>query len=127
MSANSSQFKVDVSHWDATVTGVDYYSNLHLGDILTGAVVTYVGCKEVPYLVARIDFYPVTQSPTCTRVRVVPDPNAASGSVELIDCSYTVHQGSGGTLVINPNNSPDCTCLIRSEAGSWGRVKGLYR
>lgn len=127
--ANTSQFRI-VDNWGAPVTGVDYLSNLHLGNIFTGVTVTYTECKQLPYVIARIDFMPMEPTPACSgTLEVVGDPASESGEVEMVDCQFNIRVANGGELVINEDET--CPCWggdpIRAETSTWSKVKALYR
>lgn len=136
--AQTSQFMVD-NHWaTALVAGVNYASNLKLGDIFTGVAITYVGCKPLPHLLATITFIPLQATAPCYALEVVPDPVLASGEIEVIDCANNVLYGYGATMCVN---IPECCLISASQASvslgdcapvgaqssTWGGIKALYR
>jgi hypothetical protein len=56
---------------------------------------------------------------------VVPDPNASSGRIEVVDCVGALLYGNG--LVTSVNGNATCMCgSVRVEQSTWGRVKALY-
>jgi hypothetical protein len=136
LEGNTAQFRV-IDHWGVTVTGVSYGTNLYLGDIFTGVVITYVGCKTLPHLLAEIRYFPTRETAPCIGLHVGADPAVASGEIEVIDCSSNVWYATGGSLCIN---YPEC-CLIKSASSAvstecypiaaatstWGSIKALYR
>jgi hypothetical protein len=140
--AAAAQFRVD-NHWTALFVGVEYHSNLKIGDIFTGVAVSYEGCRALPYLVASLNFIAVSPTPPCMAMAVVPDPNAtAFGGTEIVavDCASNALIGDGGILCVN---IPTC-CIVSSgssgqsgaqqwcdtvpvEETTWGEIKALYR
>lgn len=132
--ANTAQFMV-VHNWDNAVVGsVDYYGNLQLGDMYTGVTVTYVGCKPLPHLLARLDFIPVSPTPDCTFVRVLPDPSLPSGQVEVVDCMSNVLHATGGYACVNTPQCCECGQVpehcelpVATRETTWGAIKALYR
>jgi hypothetical protein len=123
---NTAQFKI-VNTWGALQSTITW-NGLSLGDPFTGIVVSYVGCKPLPYLVGTMNFIPLSPTPPCTAtLQVVADPSVVSGSVETVDCNIVVHVATGGTLTIN-GNSTDCPCMIvGTETSNWSKVKALYQ
>jgi hypothetical protein len=122
---NTVQFKVRVDWPGAVAAGENYASNLHLGNPYTGVAVTYVGCEALPHLVARLDFVPMAETPTCGgTLSVEPDPAVPSGVIEVIDCSSDVYPAVGGVLTINGGDT--CPCRAEIAEATWGRVKSLY-
>ena len=125
LEGNTAQFMVQVDWPGAVVAGVDYSSNLFLGDIYTGVAVTYVGCAPLPHLVARLDFIPMVATPACGgSIEVVADPSLSSGDIEIVDCNSSVASAVGGVLSIN--GTIDCPCASVITEASWSRVKSLY-
>lgn len=115
VTGNTAQFKI-VNNWPGPLAGaISWGSNLTLGDAYTGITVTYVGCKALPYLLGTLSFIPLSATPPCTAdLQVVADPNVVSGSVETVDCDFTVYLSTGGKLTINGNNI-DCPCDVGTE------------
>ncbi len=125
LEGNTAQFRVQVDWPGSVAAGVDYPSNLFLGDIYTGVAVTYVGCASLPHLLARLDLIPMVATPACGgSMRVVADPAVSSGTIEVIDCNSSTLRATGGVLTINGN--ADCPCAGVVKQASWGRVKGMY-
>jgi hypothetical protein len=130
-SGNTSQFCV-TTNWEGPALTVDYGSNLTLGDLYTGVTVTYVGCKQLPYVVATLAYVPVVPTPQCTYYfRIVADPAVLSGEVEVVDCDSNTGPATGGWLWVN---FPGCTgtlcggpeCPVAIEHATWGGIKSLY-
>jgi len=135
--ATAVQFKVEYYWPEAIQSGVYFPDNLTLGDIFTGIVVGYAGCKPLPRLVARMDFIPTLAAPLCSRyVRIVPDPAVASGQIEVVDCDAYVQWAWGYTMTF-PGSWSECpVCAgpcewcggsVPVESSTWGRVKALYQ
>lgn len=132
-----SGFRVAVSWPNAIVGAVDYGGNLHIGDIYTEVAITYVGCKQLPHLLATLEFIPTSATPTCggsLGVRGMggpfPDPTHAP---EVVDCSNNVLEAYGGSLTVNadpyvcyPGEAGFCG-VVASEPTTWGKVKALYQ
>lgn len=135
--ATSCRFRV-VHNWhQATVLSTDYHTNLTSGNIYTGTTITYPGCEPLPYLVATLQLLPTAPAPPCqVYLYAVPDPAAASGQIEVVDCGGTTWFATVGGLTVN-GNEVDCPCFligeyplpdwVATEATTWGAVKSLYR
>lgn len=133
--AYTAQFAV-IHNWDNTIVGsVSYEGNLAVGDIYEGVTVTYIGCQPLPHLLAVLRFIPLSPTPECTFLVVVPDPAVASGQIEVVDCDSNVLYATGGYACINMplccvigGGIPDyCELPVATEATTWGQVKALYR
>lgn len=109
MPSNTSQFRVTASP-DMTMiySGVSYHIGLQLGDIMDGVVITYIGCQTPPLHLATLSYFGLGTSMPCTYIDVAPDPSAASGKIEIVDCNLQVWEGVGGRLTVNGDES--CLC-----------------
>jgi len=133
--ANTSQFML-IHNWDNVVlSNVTYGTNLHLGDILTGVIVTYVGCKTLPHLIATLYFFPLDTPPRCTILQVIRDRATETRTIEVIDCAGNKLTAFGGFLCVNTSppcctiESPfsDCELPVATRETTWGGIKALYR
>lgn len=125
---NTADFKAVVT-WGALNGGVTWNNNLQLGDITgTGISVTYVGCKNLPYLLGTWNWIPTVATPACTyALTVVPAPYIASGEIEIVTCDFQIEYAIGGQLTVN-GNPTDCDCLAPgTEETSWSKIKSLYK
>jgi len=98
-SRTASQFMIE----PGSGVGLSYVSEsttfLFIGDTQSGITVAYAGCENAPVLVATITYFTTGTSSTCSTIRVVPDPNSLTGTIEVVDCSETKSEGVGGKLV----------------------------
>jgi hypothetical protein len=135
--ATASRFRVAHNWHQVTVLSTDYHTNVASGNIYTGVTVTYPNCETLPYLLATLLVLPTSPAPDCSVFfYVVPDPAAASGHIEVVDCSGTNLFANGGALAVN-GNDVDCNChllnqyppppWVAAEPATWGAVKALYR
>jgi hypothetical protein len=129
--ANTAQFKVE-NNWGAFPGAVSFGSNLWINStpgnsIYEGGTITYGGCKNLPHLLATLQFFLAGETPACTAtLTVVPDPTLASGEIETVLCDETtILYCAGGFLTIN-GDPIDCPCGVGTEETSWSRVKALY-
>ena len=152
-----SQFKVEQQGTFWTYLNFDTFGQPTLGAPETGVAVCYAACVTSPYHIGTIAYFAFATSPPCSELRVVPDPNALSGTIEVFDCSVTKLVGSGGVLHVNGDGS--CNCYIANaeiqaaaqrdrkelpvdpsgssflaqcisvplETDTWGHIKALYR
>ena len=96
------------------------------GNTQDGILVPYVGgCKTSPYVMLSINYLALGMSATCSWLKVVADPDAASGQIEMVDCGATVHPAGGSILYVNPDGSCQCGALATAET-NWGKIKKLY-
>jgi hypothetical protein len=124
---NTAQFMI-THNWTALAGAISWGSNLTLGDPYTGITVTYVGCKNLPYLLGTLGFIPLAADPQCAvSFQVVADPAVASGSVEVVDCFATIQLATGGTLTVNGDENL-CPCeIVGTEETNWSKIKALYQ
>jgi hypothetical protein len=95
-----------------------------IGDTQSGMSVAYGFCQNSAVLVVTINYFASGTSSACSNLRIVPDPNSTTGTIEVVDCSFSRSEGIGGKLVVNPDGT--CDCGPASEFTSWGRIKAQY-
>ncbi len=99
-----------------------------IGDTRSGIACAYGSCLPSDILVATINYFCTGTSPACTWLEVVPDDDAPTGTIEIIDCSMQKLVGYGGRLYVNPDGSCDCWGRPwKVHQSSWGGVKVLYQ
>ncbi len=96
-----------------------------IGSSQTGTAIGYGACLSSPIHILTINFFCQGLTGECCMYSIVPDPNIASGQIEVVDCSETLVYGSGGTSAVNPTVSCCCQCTPAKES-TWGKVKSLY-
>jgi hypothetical protein len=131
LDANTAQLKVQ-NNWSSFPGAVNFGTNLWINStpgnsIYEGGTITYGGCKNLPHLLATLQFFLAGETPACTAtLTVVPDPTLASGEIETVLCDETtILYCAGGFLTIN-GDPIDCPCGVGTEETSWSRVKALY-
>jgi hypothetical protein len=118
--------------WNATVIAVAF-PILYIAnpDIFAGDFVPYAGCRTMPYAMARIDFMSFAATPQCTaELHVGPDPAAASGEIEVTDCSGNVVYAQSPAPYVVVNGNATCPCIVdpvAAEPSTWGKVKSFYQ
>jgi hypothetical protein len=131
-SVEAARFRVEVVNngWTAVYIGA-YYPVIYVTppDPFTGGTFALPDCLGQPFV--RLDYLALSPSPECAAdISVVPDPAAASGQIEVIECGGNVlFAQSGTTVVVNPN-ADTCPCVIgpvAAEQSTWGQIKALYR
>lgn len=125
---NTSEFAVNRTWPTANAGTADFGGNLVLGALETGIVITYVGCKALPHLLATWPQFIFGQAPACTQgMEVVPSPlvQSGSGQIEVVDCNSTIHFGTGGILTVNGDDS--CPCSVATQESNWSKIKALYQ
>lgn len=127
---------------------------VHSGTVQEGICFEYLECLASDILLVTINYFTMGMSPTCSRLRVVPDISAPSGKIEMMDCAGNVLEAGGDEFVVNPDGSCYCDMmcldaglpcagvksnLLRTgqksdglcpaspvESKSWGHIKALY-
>lgn len=111
-----------------------------VGNVASGVSVCYAPCTGGTFLLATMTYMTYGTSTTCSRLRVVPHPEAQT--VDQIDCfgmpkpipvqDLVIFRELGDCLCPDPRSVPgtptmfDCTPLAVSTS-TWGAVKALYR
>lgn len=103
--------------------------------IYGGITIDYGACLATPVMILEIQFFASGLSVPCGLIQVGPSQDAASGEIEVLDCSEppNVLYAPGGDMLVNPIG--DCYCCgcecdqdpIPAEQSNWGRIKALYR
>jgi hypothetical protein len=125
------------------------------GDPHSGICVEYGECLTGPIRVLTINYFGSGISSACSRLEVVPDPAAPSGTVAVLDCEDNYLVGSRGVLIINNDGGGPCHVAVINDAidglsgtktheqkyinanfcpeppspviyDSWGHIKALY-
>jgi hypothetical protein len=99
-----------------------------IGDTRNGLSCSYGSCLASDILVANINYFCTGATPSCAYLEVVPDDDAPTGTIIIVDCNLVQLPGFGGRLYVNPDGS--CECWGRPspvEQASWGSVKALYQ
>jgi hypothetical protein len=126
--ATASQFRIAVDP-GMTCTTVEVINNFPttLGDPASGISISYGFCYPSDILLFTWVFSCSGTSAPCSIMEVVPDPAAASGTIEVFDCNQFKLVGGGGIMYVNPDGSCDCGEVVPSEDTSWGQIKSLYQ
>lgn len=102
---------------------------LTIGTALTGITVAYGSCRDArttPILLLTMTYFGSGTSSACGLLSIVPDDDAPTGLVEVVDCAAQKHTiPRGGQARVNPDGT--CTCNVAAEETSWGKIKSLYR
>jgi hypothetical protein len=148
--ATASRFKLVYD--DGTFLGGTFLSETtgslaSFGASDTGITVCYGSCLQSPITVLTVNFFVVGLTPPCSFIQVVGHPDAASGVVEVVDCSDAIHAVGNGVAIVNEDAScPACTVdpgiaaaeetvsgtfplceTIATEPSTWGKIKALYQ
>ena len=128
--ATASQFMVAAGGgFNCTYTGEIIAAPVSIGSTQTGLSASYGGCLASDILIATINYFCMGTSPTCANLRVVPDPAAPTGQIEVVDCAFQKRTGFGFPFYINEDFTCRSLqmCQIPTKNTSWGEVKVLYR
>jgi hypothetical protein len=122
----ASQFRV-VSDAGVTLSylGESTQWPLVIGNSQTGVTVAYEGeCRYSDILVMTINYLASGSSATCSTLRVMPDLNAPTGTIEVVNCSQTKLEAIGAYLVVNSDGT--CECGPSTQFTNWGVIKAKY-
>lgn len=107
--ATASQFMVQPGDgWNCTFTGEIIVVPVSIGSALSGLSASYGGCRPSPILITTINYFCLVAPPTCASLRVVPDPAAPTGTIEVVNCSFVKLEGRGRVMYANPDGRCDC-------------------
>lgn len=96
-----------------------------IGGSQNGVSIGYGTCRTGPIHVQTISYFTQGLTPACCRYYVIPDPNAASGTIDTVDCNSTLMAATTIRTVINATTG--CPCgEPTAEESTWGQVKTLY-
>jgi hypothetical protein len=107
-----------------------------VGNPIFGSItIDYGACLETPVMILEMQFFAMGLSPPCSIIEAGPSPDAASGEIEVLDCSDppNILFANSGALIVNPGW--DCYCCgcdcdpdpVPAEQTSWGRIKAIYQ
>lgn len=131
--ATLSQFMIQDVGLNSTIFLNDVFSpgRLWTGSSHAGVVVTYGACYATDVLVITMQYLCQGTADPCATTRVVPDPAAPSGTIEVMDCASPSNTLVGNGSILNWNDTgscnPGCGQIIPVEDTSWGEIKALYR
>lgn len=105
-----------------------FYLAMDCGNTRDGISLPYGGCVDASnLLIATMNYFCMGDTPTCAWLEVVPDPDAPTGTIEVIDCSYVKHAAVGSKIFFNNDGTCGQPCGLPTQTSSWGQVKALYR
>lgn len=96
-----------------------------IGNSQTGVAIGYGACVPSPIHVLTINYFGGGATQECCYYPVLPDPNIASGQIEVVNCDQYLVYGNGMTSVVNPTDGCFCGGISVKES-TWGKVKSLY-
>lgn len=105
----------------------------HFGDVFDWAIgntnagiwVSYGMCLAGPVYLG-VSNYGTTMDPPCTLIRIVPNPQALSGEIEVTDCLGNQMVATGSSGIVNP----DATCAcgpVPVRPATRGAIKAMYQ
>lgn len=101
--------------------------NLKLGvsTHVEGLAVNFGGCVQPPIHMGYMNFLVTGGAQPCCEYPVLPQ--TVHGTITVVDCGYDEHEGSGGSAIVNADQSCRCPRPVATDESTWGRVKSLYR
>jgi hypothetical protein len=102
--------------------------------IFGGITIDYGTCLASPFMILEVQFFGSCLSQACSRIHVVPAEDAASGEIEVVDCSNppNILYATGGWMYVNPDAGCygcGCDCdpdPIPVKQTNWGSIKAIY-
>ncbi len=126
--STASQFRIAVDPGMTCITvGVINGFPTTIGSPETGISVAYGACFSSDILLLTWNFLCSGTSATCSMLRIVPDPSALSGTIEVVDCDQFKLVGGGSIMYVNPDGNCDCGEIVPVRESSWGAIKSLYQ
>ncbi len=124
---------------ECDLSGISYQFTLVIGDPFfeapydtdnAGVAIAYGSCITTGAIyLFRITFAcfdEMVPPPACSKLEVVPAPDAPSGTIEVVGCADDKLVGGGGRLNINPTSSCMECGPNPTKDSSWGKIKSLY-
>ena len=110
--ATASQFSAPIPDC-MSANGATFLSDQHpfpvsIGSSQDGIAIGYGACLSSPIHVLTINYFALGLTPADCPYPVLPDPNVASGTVDVADCNNTLIPGLGGTTYVNSALPCDC-------------------
>jgi hypothetical protein len=118
--ATACQFMLDLGATGWTFLGDTWSYPTVIGTSVSGVSIAYGGCRPAPTYLGSASFFG-TGSTQCRQIRIVPDPAAPSGQIEVVDCAITKVFGQGG---VGHVTCEDVGIPVRHT--TWGRIKAMY-
>ena len=89
-------------------------------------VASYGSCQSSPITACQIEYLLVSDTPIegCNHVRVTP--YLGDNEVQVLDCAQQFQNATAGHFSFDRGGNCD-TCVLATEATTWGSVKALYR
>ena len=126
--AKASQFSAPIPIcWTGAVWLSDTPNyDIWVGNSQNGIAIAYGGCVPTPNHILTISVLALgLTSVDCCAYTVLPDPNAASGQIDVVNCADELVFGNGFTSFVSV---PPCNCApsVRTEHTTWGAIKSIY-
>lgn len=123
----AAQWKLDVpASWQHL--GDQNVFQTAIGTTISGISIAYGSCLTGDFLITSASFFG-SGVPTCTYIGIVPDPDAPTGQIEVVDCQLPtpgkVLFSQLGQGVVNSDGS--CDCIVPVQDRTWGGIKAIYQ
>ena len=129
----SSRFMIQDIGLNSTIFLNEVFSpgRLWVGSLHSGVVVSYGACFSSDVLLVTMEYSCQGTADPCATTRVLPDPAAPSGTIEVLDCGSLPNTLVANASILNWNDTgncdPGCGQVVPAHDTSWGQVKALYR
>lgn len=129
----SSRFMIQDIGLNSTIFLNEVFSpgRLWTGSLHSGVVVSYGACFSSDVLLATMEYLCQGTADPCATTRVLPDPAAPSGTIEVEDCGFPPNTLVANASILTWNDTgnciPGCGQVVPAQDTSWGQVKALYR
>jgi hypothetical protein len=91
----------------------------------SGISVAYGTCLSGPIHILTLNYFASGLTPPCCTFTVVASPASTYGEIEAADCNIIRMFASGGSLVVNADET--CDCNIPVDEATWGGIKAMYQ
>ena len=90
-----------------------------------GVLLNFLTCMTPPVYLGYMNFLVSGQAQPCCVYPVLPE--TVHNRITVVSCTFGDLVGSGGSAIVNANESCRCPLPVPSESSTWGGVKSLYR
>ena len=81
-------------------------------------------CAAPPTHLLTLQYFAQGLTGPCCYYPILPHPDATSGKVEGVDCTFLPTFPTAGVGIVNADQS--CLCDVPTQDTTWGQVKSLF-
>jgi hypothetical protein len=108
--ATSSKFMIQDIGLNSTIFLNEVFSTgrIWVGSFHSGVVVSYGACYSSDVSLGTMEYFCQGTANPCATTRVVPDPAAPSGTIEVMDCASPPNTLVGNASILTWNDTGSC-------------------